>query len=278
MEDYYLYIPENEKCYENNILNQFKKYGNVQSVMKYINHKTLRRAFNKIYLIEMNQDTIIHSNKAPGIDGITNEMFYLNIEENIKLLIKELKENKYHMMRVKRINIPKDPKVEIVNGKRVEIPRTRPLSIPCTRDKVLHTAIVKEILEPITESIFTEESFGCRPNKSINDAINYIVRINDKRNIQSILKIDLKGFFDNIDHNKLLNMIKGLIKDKRFIYIIKNILKTEYIENKRIIKPKKGIYQGLCLSPILANIFLHYAIDTWYKQIMHLLQHLQHFH
>ena len=245
----------------------YGKYGKVDSVMHYINYETLRMAYHSKTLVYDRNDNIVETTrgKATGTDKITREEYGRNLQKNINNLMNRLKNNNYKMKTVLRTYIPKDPKM--VNGKLIE--RNRPLSIPSIEDSILQTAIVNQILEPLTEEIFTKESFGYRPDKNVKTAIEYIDEINYLYDIEYALVLDNKEYFDSINQEYLLQMINNIIKDKRFLKIIKIILETEYLDTKDnvIKKPNKGIYQGINIAPVLANLYLHNVMDTWYHTI-----------
>ena len=251
----------------NKMLEIFRKYGKLDSVMHYINYETLRMAYHSKSLVYDMYGNICNTlkEKSTGIDRITIQEYGRNLNENINNLMKRLKGNEYKMETVLRTYIPKDPK--IIDGQLIE--RYRPLSILSTGDNILQTAIVNQILEPLTEEIFTSESFGYRPNKNVSKAIRYIEDINYLYDIKYALVIDNKSYFDSINQEYLLQMIEDIIKDKKFLKIIKIILRTEYLDSKdnKIKIPSKGVYQGIVVAPVLANLYLHNVIDTWYNNI-----------
>ncbi len=252
---------------------KYNKYGKVEAVMNLVNQDTMRMAYDSLTLVENNRGEIRRrKDKAPGIDRITMKKYGRNLAKNLKDLDKKLKKHQYKVKPVLRTHIPKAPKKIVIDGKEVWIPRNRPLSIPTSEDKILQKTIVDHILGPITEMIFTEESFGYRPNKSVRKAIEYIEQINYYNDINYVLVLDNKEYFDSINREKLVDMLEGIIKDKVFLGIVKEITNGKYIERKEgniieITKPESGIYQGLIISPVLANLYLHYVMDSWYKTI-----------
>ena len=151
--------------------------------------------------------------------------------------------------------------------RRKEIPKpngtTRPLGIPCIWDRLIQQCI-KQILEPIVEAKFCEQSYGFRPNRSAENAIAACYKHMQRSNLHFVCEFDIKGFFDNVNHSKLIKQIWTLgIRDKKLIYIIKQILKAEIeLPDGSRMKPTKGTPQGGIISPILANIVLN-ELDTW---------------
>ncbi len=161
--------------------------------------------------------------------------------------------NNYNPRAVRRKEIPKpyDPS------------KTRPLGIPCICDRLIQQCIL-QILEPICEAKFSENSYGFRPNRSCENAVAHFERLMQLSKLHYVVEVDIKGFFDNVNHSKLIKQIWALgIRDKKLIYVIKRILKAPVrLENGTEIIPKSGTPQGGILSPLLANIVLN-ELDQW---------------
>ncbi|MBR4291512.1 MAG: group II intron reverse transcriptase/maturase [Oscillospiraceae bacterium] len=188
--------------------------------------------------------------KTPGTDGKTMaDIDVLSVEEVIENVRSRF--NWYNPKPVRRVEIPKP------NGK------TRPLGIPTIWDRVIQQCIL-QILEPICEAKFLPNSKGFRPNKSAEDAIaSFMYNIN-RRHMTWVVDVDIKGFFDNVDHTKLMRLVwKMGIHDKQLLVIIRKMLKAPIqMPDGRIEYPEKGTPQGGILSPLLANIYLH-ELDVW---------------
>ena len=198
-----------------------EKYGRVQSLMKYVNSDTLKESYNKQ-----------PKGKAVGVDGITKEQYGENLGENIESLLVRMKKFSYKPYPVRRAYIPKG------NGK------MRGLGIPSFEDKVVQ-GVFKEILEAIYEPKFKEFSFGFRPNRSCHDAIQRVNKHIMADKVNYVVDADIKGFFDNIDHSKLIRQLWGIgIQDRKLIMIIKQMLKAEILFNDIIITPETGTPQG----------------------------------
>ena len=192
--------------------------------------------------------------KTAGTDG-------LNIEDIAKLSATEVVDkvryfvlgspHGYRPKPVRRKEIPK------ADGK------TRPLGIPCIWDRLIQQCI-KQILEPICEAKFSDNSYGFRPQRSVENAIARTYRLMQMQNLHHVVEFDIEGFFDNVNHSKLIKQIWALnIHDKKLIWIIKRILKAPIkLEDGSIINPDKGTPQGGIISPLLANIVLN-ELDKW---------------
>lgn len=219
---------------------QLKKYGNVQGLMQYINEDSL-------YIMHIEQD----GNKATGIDKVSKDKYNTNIKDNLRNLINKMKSNKYYPNAVRRVMIPKS------NGKE------RPLGIPTYEDKLIQ-AKMAEILDTIFDRYFKDYSYGFRRNKDCHQAINEIDKTIMNKKVNWIVEADIKGFFDHVDHDILIRMLEVVIKDRDFIYLIRKFLKAGYMYNNEYNETEEGTPQGGVISPILANLYLHVALDNWF--------------
>lgn len=159
----------------------------------------------------------------------------------------------YRPKPVRRKDIPKNGQPD----------KTRPLGIPCIWDRLIQQCI-KQVLEPLCEAKFSENSHGFRPNRSVEHAIASTYRLIQQSNLHFVVEIDIKGFFDNVNHSKLIKQLWAMgIQDKKLIFILKRILKAPIkMPNGNIIVPNKGTPQGGIISPLLANVVLN-EFDRW---------------
>ena len=192
-------------------------------------------------------------NKAVGIDGITKEEYERNLDENLRRLVQRLKSKSYRPKPAKRVEIPKD------NG------RTRPLSIYCYEDKLVQEA-VKRILEAVFEPHFYDEMMGFRPNRNCHMALRKLNVMIEKNRTNYILDADIKGFFDNIDHEWAVKFIESRIKDPNIIRLVRRMLKAGIMNDFVYEDTEVGSGQGSVCSPIIANIYMHYVLIWWFKE------------
>lgn len=187
---------------------------------------------------------------APGIDGVTWQEYEKQLEERLPKLHEEIHKGNYRAKPVLRTYIPKD------NGKK------RPLGITAIEDKLVQQAVVT-VLTPIYETEFYGFSYGYRPNRNQHKALDALAAGILTRRIGWILDVDIQAFFDTIPHEPLLTLIKKRVGDKRVLRLISKWLKTGYSEEGMIHRQTVGTPQGSVISPLLANIYLHYALDEW---------------
>jgi len=198
----------------------------------------------------------IRKNAASGVDGVSAAEYELNLDENIHQLVDELKRKHYRAKNVLRRYIPKG------NGK------LRPLGIPATQDKLLQLA-VKRILEAIFEQDFLLCSYGYRPGVDALDAVDKLTVKLQFGKYNYVVEADIKGFFDNIDHEWLLKMLAERVDDKSFLWLIEKWLKAGVLDTDgKVLHPETGTPQGGIVSPILANIYLHFGLDLWFQKVV----------
>lgn len=197
----------------------------------------------------------LNKNKAVGIDKVSWEEYGRDLEGNLDRLVESLKRKKYKPLAARRVYIPKN-KTE-----------KRPLGIPALENKIVEQGIAR-ILASIYEQDFKECSYGFRPNRNCHQALRRLHTLIMEHPVNHIVEADIKGFFDNVNHDKLMEFIRIRIVDTTLLELIKKFLKAGYVDNGLLVKTDRGTPQGSILSPILANIFLHYVLDTWYEEMV----------
>ena len=217
----------------------------LNNLSKHSNHSDYK--FERLYRILFNEEMYYRAyqklskkqgNTTKGSDGKSIDGTSL---KEIKQLIEELKKETYQPMPARRTYIPKK------NGK------MRPLGIPAFRDKLVQE-VMKMILEAIYENSFSYMSHGFRPDKSCHTALKYLQ--DNFIGAKWFIEGDIKGFFDNIDHNVMVGILKERIEDDRFIRLVRKFLNAGYLENWVFHRNYSGTPQGGVISPILANIYL----------------------
>src|SRR5712691_2844650 len=219
-----------------------------------------RYRFRNLYR-ELNEELLrdswrlLRKDDALGGDLVSAAEYEANLEENIHQLVEQLKRKRYRAKLVRRHYIPKG------EGK------LRPLGIPATEDKLLQLA-VKRLLEAIYEQDFLPCSYGYRPRVGALDAAD---QLNEKLQFGGyyhVVEADIKGFFDNLSHEWLMRMLAERIDDQAILRLIKKWLKAGVLDTDgKVLRPEGGTPQGGIISPILANVYLHYALDLWFAKV-----------
>lgn len=215
----------------------------------------LMHLFNRESLLECFQE--LDAKKALGVDGIDKASYEKNLYGNVEGLIQRMKDMAYRPGPVRQVLIPKEGKPGA----------TRPLGISNLEDKIVQK-MMQKVLESIYEPLFLDCSFGFRPGKSCHDAIQALLNHLYTNEIQTVIDIDLKNFFGTIDHKLLEDILKQKIKDPRFMRYINRMFKAGVLAEGELQMSEEGVPQGSICSPILANVFAHYAIDLWIEKMV----------
>jgi RNA-directed DNA polymerase len=189
---------------------------------------------------------------APGVDQVTWVEYGERLGERLLDLQDRIHRGSYHPLPVRRVHIPKG------DG------RTRPIGIPALEDKIVQQA-VRLVLEPIYEAMFVGFSYGFRPGRSQHDALDALAVVIDKK-VSWVLDADIQSFFDTIDHGWLQKFLEHRIGDKRLVRLLMKWLHAGVMEEGKLRAAQEGTPQGGNISPLLANIYLHYALDLWVCQ------------
>lgn len=192
--------------------------------------------------------------RAPGIDGVSLEEYGNNLEENIKELLSQMRVWKYKSQPVRRVYIPKS------DGSK------RSLGIPTVEDKVVQMGI-KKILDAIFEVDFMDVSYGFRAKVGCHEALDRVDKAIMAKPVNHVVDMDIEKYFDTVNHEWLMKCLKQRITDTNFLRLIGRFLKAGVMEGGKYIEIDKGTPQGGVLSPVLANIYLHYILDLWFEKV-----------
>ena len=192
---------------------------------------------------------------APGVDGQTWDDYAKNLEGNLQSLLDRAKSGTYRAPPVRRVHIPKA-------GSSTEF---RPIGIPTLEDKVLQRAVVM-LLEPIYEQDFDVGSYGFRPGRSAHQALEALRKQTMASGGGWILEVDIRKFFDTLDHAHLRAFLHHRVRDGVLKRLIGKWLKAGVMEKGNVSYPDSGSPQGGVISPLLANVFLHYVLDMWFRE------------
>jgi len=193
----------------------------------------------------------LHKRAAPGVDGETWASYAEELPQRLARLVDWLKRGQYWPQPVRRVYIPKDAQ------------SVRPLGIPTIGDKIVQMAMAK-ILAAIFEGDFLPVSYGYRPHRDAHQALKALDTCLFTCPMTTVIDADIKGFFDSVDHAKLLICLQQRVADTPFLRLIARFLKAGVVEDEEYQETEQGTPQGGILSPILSNIFLHYALDRWF--------------
>jgi group II intron reverse transcriptase/maturase len=198
----------------------------------------------------------IRKDAAYGVDRVSAQQYEEHLEENIRALVERLRRKSYRAKLVRRHYIPKG------DGK------MRPLGIPATEDKLLQLGVTR-ILSAIYEQDFLPVSYGYRPNRGALDAIHMLTVKLQFGRYNWVVEADIRGFFDNISHQWMMRMLEERIDDRALLWLIKKWLKAGVLDtNGEVLHPATGTPQGGIVSPVLANVYLHYALDLWFQRVV----------
>jgi group II intron reverse transcriptase/maturase len=212
------------------------------ALLHHVTHDRLRSAFRAL-----------RPGAAAGVDGVTWEQYQHDLEDNLHDLHARLHRGAYQAKPSRRVFIPK------ADG------RKRPLGIASLEDKIVQRAVV-EVLNAIYEVDFLGFSYGFRPGRSQHQALDALVVAIDRKRVNWVLDADIRGFFDAIDHEWLERFVGHRVADPRVQRLIAKWLRAGVLEEGKKVVLEKGSPQGATVSPLLANIYLHYAFDLWAEQ------------
>lgn len=214
-----------------------------RQLMHHFSEKNLRQWYNEL-----------SGRAAQGTDGINKVDYGIHLQENLKILHGKLKQMSYRPSPVRQVWIPKEGQPK----------KLRPLGISNFEDKIVQKG-VQQVLEAIYDPLFSNRSFGFRPKRSCHDAVKDLRSYLYKEPVREIIDMDLSNYFGTINHDLLMGLLSEKIQDQRFLRYIKRMLKAGILDDGNFTVSDEGVPQGSVCSPVLANIFAHYALDEWFE-------------
>jgi RNA-directed DNA polymerase len=221
------------------VAKQKKKEEKFTALLHHVSIDLLEKAFDGL-----------KADAAPGVDGLTWKDYEADLAHNLEGLHARVHRGAYRAVPSRRVYIPKP------DG------RLRPLAIAALEDKIVQRATV-EVLNAIYEEEFLGFSYGFRPGRSTHDALDALVVGISSKKVNWILDADIRSFFDTVDHEWLIRFVEHRIGDPRIVRLIQKWLKVGTLENGVVSASERGTGQGSVISPLLANIYLHYVLDLW---------------
>jgi RNA-directed DNA polymerase len=192
---------------------------------------------------------------SAGVDGVTYAEYEVNAEENLQKLHDRLKSQRYRAQPLRRTYIPK------------ESGEARPISIPALEDKIVQKATV-ELLNAIYEQDFLDCSYGFRPGRSAHQALEAVGRIICGQGTQYVLEADIRGYFDAIVREQLMEWVERRVGDGSLLRLIRKWINVGVVDGDRLLITETGTGQGQIISPLLANVYLHYVLDQWFEEVV----------
>jgi group II intron reverse transcriptase/maturase len=233
------------------------KQGRIAELAEFYQHEgltTLGHLLDMEWMMEAYRR--VRKDSAPGVDGKSVAGYGGALKENLGDLLERVKSGRYEAPPVRRVHIPK------ADGK-----ETRPIGMPTVEDKILQRAVVM-LLEPIYEREFKDFSYGFRPGRSAHQALERVWRGIMKEKTGWIVDVDIRAFFDTLDHQVLMRILQKRVKDGMILKLVAKWLKAGVNEAGTLSYPEAGTPQGGVISPILSNIYLHTVLDEWYEEIV----------
>lgn len=194
----------------------------------------------------------LNRNKAKGVDHVSWWDYYAELDENVERLVKRLKNKSYRPKPARRVYIPKSETEK------------RPLGIPALENKIVERGLVR-ILGSIYEVDFLDCSYGFRERRNCHQALKELNDLIMFQPVNHIVEADIKGFFDNVSHGRLMEFLRIRIGDTSLLSLIKKFLHAGYVDDGLLYRSETGTPQGSILSPLLANVFLHNVLDEWFE-------------
>jgi RNA-directed DNA polymerase len=197
----------------------------------------------------------LRKDASAGVDGVTYVEYGAHVRENLQQLHDRLKSGQYRAQPLRRVYIPKE-----AGGQRA-------ISIPALEDKIVQRAVL-DVLNAIYEQDFLGCSYGFRPGRSAQDALDEVGRVICQRPTQYVLEADICAYFDTIVRKELMELIEKRVRDGSILRLIGKWMNVGVLEDGRLLITQTGVGQGQVISPLLANIYLHYVLDVWFEDVV----------
>jgi group II intron reverse transcriptase/maturase len=217
-------------------------YDRVENLMRCVTVRSLANA-------HASQD----GRKATGVDGVTKGEYESDLAANLTGLVERMRTFSYRPQPVRRAYIPK------ANGK------TRPLGIPAYEDRLVQS-VMADILTGVYEPRFLDCSYGFRPGRSCHQVVRVIDSTVMTQRVNYVLEADIRGFFDNVDHEWMMRFLEHDIADRNFLRYVRRFLKAGVMEEGKLLETERGSAQGGLISPVMCNAYLHYVLDLWFER------------
>lgn len=224
------------------IKSQSEMYDRVENLMRCVTVRSLANA-------HASQD----GRKATGVDGVTKGEYESDLAANLTGLAERMRAFSYRPQPVRRAYIPK------ANGK------TRPLGIPAYEDRLVQS-VMADILTGVYEPRFLDCSYGFRPGRSCHQVVRVIDSTVMTQRVNYVLEADIRGFFDNVDHEWMMRFLEHDIADRNFLRYVRRFLKAGVMEEGKLLETERGSAQGGLISPVMCNAYLHYVLDLWFER------------
>jgi RNA-directed DNA polymerase len=216
------------------------------SLMHHFNETSLKECFRQL-----------DGTKAVGVDGVTKAVYARDLEDNLTDLVARMKRMAYRPGPVRQVLIPKAGTPHA----------TRPLGLSNLEDKVVQL-MMHRVLESIYEPLFLDCSYGFRPGRGCHEALRALHQHLYRKEVETIIDLDIANYFGTIDHGLLEAMLREKIQDERFMRYTKRMFKAGVLTAGELTVSEEGVPQGSCCSPLLANIFAHHVLDTWFEEVV----------
>ncbi|GHU18114.1 group II intron reverse transcriptase/maturase [Alphaproteobacteria bacterium] len=233
------------KAIANDIGGKARRFGKVLNVSGQI---------NKVTLLESCRE--LDGKKAVGVDGVTKEAYVKDLDANISKLSEKLRTDSYNPTPSRRVMIDKPGSS-----------KKRPLGISCFEDKIVEKTVAT-LLSAIYETKFLDCSYGFRPGRNCHQAIQRVNELIMSKKVSYVVEADIRAFFDTLDHEILIKFLEHDIADKKHIRLIRKFLNAGIMEDGKYIEKEEGSPQGSVISPVLANVYLHYVLDLWFEKVV----------